>query len=335
MRDDRQLALFHRSLAELCRSEVPLGRAFRVIEEDVGRGRLRAAARGLAEDVERGAPLAEAYRKRAADFPPLYAALVEAGVSSGDLPGALEEVARHAAFRADVRARVRQALFYPLVTAAFVVGIGAVLLFRLGPAEHLGRLDELAVLFGGDPRALERSRLVLMAGLGIAGALAASLFVWRVLLRPAVGRHADHASLATTMAACLRRGLPLGPALDLASGAADDPELRGRVEEMARAAREGLGLSASLERTGVYPPSLIWLVTSAEGGGGGIVAAALDDIARIYREKLEAATERLTTLVGPTAEIILGLMVLGMALRVWPTLAPFARLPFVSEIPPG
>jgi general secretion pathway protein F len=128
------LALFHRSLAQLCRAEVPLGKAFRVLDGELERGSLRTAVREMAEAVEAGTPLAEAYAQQSDAFPPLYRHLVEGGMACGDLPGTLEEIARHASKRAEVAERLRRALSYPLVTAIVVLVGGTALVTWAGPA---------------------------------------------------------------------------------------------------------------------------------------------------------------------------------------------------------
>ncbi len=62
--DGDDLALFHRVLAELCRSEVPLPRAFAILRAEFARGPLRSAVDAMAEETGNGVPLAEAYAKR-------------------------------------------------------------------------------------------------------------------------------------------------------------------------------------------------------------------------------------------------------------------------------
>ncbi len=55
-----ELALLHRTLAELTRAKVPLPKAFRILSADLGKGKLRSAVEAMREEVEAGAPLEEA-----------------------------------------------------------------------------------------------------------------------------------------------------------------------------------------------------------------------------------------------------------------------------------
>jgi type II secretory pathway component PulF len=337
VRDDHQLALFHRTLAELCRSEVPLGRAFALLDADLAEGPLKEAVRGLAADVEAGTPLAEAYKKRAAALPPLYGALVEAGVASGDLPGTLAEIARHAALRAEVATRLRRALAQPTLSAAFIALVGAVLLVFVAPrfAEILAGFDAmyegmaLAVPWYGRPGPFLAAAVAVLAASAVATAAFAFLrnpidgssgplglgFRW-----PAIGPIRLYAALAqnaATIALLLRRGLPLGRALDLTAAATDDPALRGRVEAMAKASRDGAGLADAIRGSGIYPPSLVWLVSAAEARGA--AADVVDDIAAIYRDRLARAVDRMSVVVVPAAQVVLGVVVFAF---VYGTMSP-------------
>ncbi|MFQ5504519.1 MAG: type II secretion system F family protein, partial [Planctomycetota bacterium] len=51
-----ELALFHRTLAEMCRQKLPLPKALRILGEDLGRGRLGREIESMAKEVEQGMP---------------------------------------------------------------------------------------------------------------------------------------------------------------------------------------------------------------------------------------------------------------------------------------
>lgn len=330
-------AVLHRTLAELCRAEVPLPAALRAAADDVGDGALAASVRAMADDVERGTPLGEAYAARADGFPRLYRGLVEAGIAAGDLPAVLDEIAAHAAARAEAEARIRRALAYPAVAAGFVVTVGATLAVFVGPM--LDRLsNEIAETTSGGPSggglslgALLASpwlpALVLGAGLALATAVVllftalrrpldgcrgvtAPAFRW-----PVLGRMRLYASLSTLTAALavlVRRRTPLADAFALAASSCDEPSLRARFDAMATAASQGASLADALREGAVLPPSLVWLVDSAERRGD--AASALGDVARIYRERLARSAERAALWVTPVAEAAVGILVLLVSL---------------------
>lgn len=301
--DSDELALFHRTLAELCRAEMPLPRAFRLLQADLRRGRFRDAVESMAAEVESGVPLGEAYARRTPDFPPLYRALVEAGMVSGDLPGVLDEISRHAARCARITARIRSALAYPLLTAAVVVAIGTGLAIFVMPQlwglpRTLGVSSPWPVVFGA-------------IGVLTVLVLGALLFAYRRGPRlPVLGRLralSSRSSLAATLALLLRQRVPLPTALRLCAEATGDAGLRGRLHEMSERASEGVGLGDQLRANDIFEPTVLWLLEAAEAGGE--LPAALEDVADLYERRLGRGVERFTTLVTPLAEILVGIAV--------------------------
>ena len=311
-----ELALFHRTLADLCRAEIPLPKAFRLLQGDLRNGKLRAAVKEMTTEVEGGVPLGEAYARRMGRFPPLYRALVEIGIVSGDLPSILEEISRHAAQRASVAARIRKALAYPLIAAGFVLGIGAFLVLYVAPTLwHF-------------PQALDLSSPLLYAraalGALVALFLGAVVFGWvraplesggsRAFAMPVLGRlrlYAAQSSFAATLALLLRRDVPLPSALAMAAEGSENKRLAARGRTMAEQARAGLGLTDVLREDRTFAPTLLWLVEAMEGSGE--TAQALDDVSAIYRQRLERAVDRVTTLVTPVAELVIGVVVFVFA----------------------
>ncbi|MHC5011411.1 MAG: type II secretion system F family protein [Planctomycetota bacterium] len=321
------LALFHRTLAELCRSEVPLPKAFRVLEADLDRSPLRAAIREMAADVERGVPLAEAYGKRSELFPPTYRALVEAGTASGDLPGVLEEVAAHAERRAETESRVRRALAWPLLSGLLILLVGAgALAFAVprfwGLNEAVGGRSPAPYAFGA-------------LGVLAAFVVAIAWITWRRapahggwgLSLPTVGPlrlDAGRATVTSTLGMLLGRRLPLPQALELAAGTAAHPRLVKRLEAAAAQAHEGESLVDVLEGTELFEPSVLWLVRSAEPAGE--ADRALDDMARIYRRRLDRRLDRFTLLVRPAAELVIGAVVFCFAFSYLVPLFEYTQL---------
>ncbi len=326
------LALFHRTLSELCRAQVPLSRALTLLQVDLRKGKLRAAVGDMAQAVENGVPLGQAYQQHRRHFPELYRALVEAGIASGNFPGVLDEIARHANDRAYVAERLRRALAYPVVAGSFVIVLGIVLVAFVGPQLRAAMASIATATAGGVGGAngdLLSPWLTTVGGLGVlALALFAAIgFAW---LRspldagagldalgyrlPLIGRlrlFAAKASFASTMALLARRGMPLPKALALAAAATDDRRIRRCVEVMVARAAEGASLTEAVRSGDLISPSLLWLVEAAESSGS--AAAALEDVARLYRERLERAVDRLCTLATPIAELLLGIVVLGFA----------------------
>jgi type IV pilus assembly protein PilC len=336
--DHYQLGLFHRSLAEICRSEVPLGRAFRMLEADLRGGKLREAVRSMAADVEAGTPLAEAYRKQGHVFPPLYAGLIEAGTANGDLAGTLDEIARIASLKAEASTRVRRVFTYPIVVAGVLVFVLWFLYSQIVPQfammfTHIYDRDGTPLEMPGlttlvfDLPAMIPGTLIL----GVAVLLAVSWILDPVdgvraplglgMRLPILGTlrlNASLATLAATLAALLRRGMPLDRALDLAAAAAEGAAVRRGAQAMAASARAGSSLTDAARDAGLLPPSMLWLLGTAEKQG--YTPQALDEISGICRDRVLRELDSYLSFVRPLSELVLGVVVgtvlLGMFLPI-------------------
>ncbi|MCL2349581.1 MAG: type II secretion system F family protein, partial [Planctomycetaceae bacterium] len=101
--------------------------------------RLRKHLSELAAALENGKSLADAVRDDPV-FPPVYAAVVEAGIRSGNLAGALDSIAQSARVLRDTRSFLLQTTIYPMVlfTTLWFVFVGPFLF--VGP-RFAGFLD--------------------------------------------------------------------------------------------------------------------------------------------------------------------------------------------------
>ncbi len=312
--DPEDLALFHTSLAALCRGGMPLGRALRLAAADLGRSPLAREAIALADAVDAGTPLAEAYADGARPFPPLYRALVRAGVSSGDLPAALDEIASHAKTEGDTARRIRIALIQPVVTASCALAVGLVAVLFASP--HLWSVSE--AIGDGSPTPIAAVALAVLAALlGTVVVLAwkrSPLAGVRGARLPGVGplrAAAAQAGLVSTLALLVRRETSLHEALEITAGSCADEELGARVRAAAARVQGGEALAPALAGAHACDASVLWIVESAQGSGG--VARALEDVGHLLRRRFERGLDRFTAWLAPLAELVVGLVVLAFA----------------------
>ena len=125
----------------------------------------------LAGRLDRGESLVEALESERQVLPPLYRAVVEAGARSGQLPVALEGLARYVQGYSEARATIGLALWYPLiivilgyslfvglvtlVVPRFLASFDSLMLTTPAPLKWLGWLgaDAPVLVAGGADRA--------------------------------------------------------------------------------------------------------------------------------------------------------------------------------------
>src|SRR5438876_885018 len=139
----RDLAIVFQSIAALVSAGVPLERAV-ASSEALARGPLRDALDDARSRLREGESFAAALGAVRGVVPGIVLGMLRAGEQGSQLPLALEQVATHLEQEAELVARVRQALAYPLLLAvvgvASVLVIGAVIVPRV--ADLLGDLGQ-------------------------------------------------------------------------------------------------------------------------------------------------------------------------------------------------
>lgn len=324
----RDLAIVFQSIAALMSAGVPLERAV-ASSEPVARGALRETLAAARTRLHEGYSFAEALGAGQGVVPGIVLGMLRAGERGSQLPLALEQVARHLEQEAELVARVRQALAYPLlltvVGVASVLVIGTVIVPRFG--ELLGDL-------GQDLPAATRVLLVASTLLShywfllvpaIAGGIA---FGGEVTRWPTIRLPVDEALLRTPLVGPVRlalatsriagalggmlaAGMPLLAALEAAREAVGDRAVADRLGRARERVTQGAPLSASLAREGVLAASALQLVQVGESSG------RLAEMARragdLAAQEAERGLKTLVTLVEPALIVTFGGLVAFVA----------------------
>ncbi|OLD39483.1 MAG: hypothetical protein AUI57_03165 [Candidatus Rokubacteria bacterium 13_1_40CM_2_68_8] len=324
----RDLAIVFRSIAALVSAGVPLERAV-ASSEALARGVLRETLADARTRLHEGEGFAQALGAARGVVPGIVLGMVRAGERGSQLPLALEQVATHLEQEAELVARVRQALAYPLLLA--VVGVTSVLVIGTVIVPRFAELlDDLAqdlppatrVLLVGSSLLSHYWFLLIPALAGLVAlaveatrrstsrrriedALLAAPLVGRVRLALATSR------IARALGGMLSAGMPLLAALDAAGEAAGDLAVAARLKRARERVTQGAPLSASLEREGALAPGALQLVQVGESSG------RLADMARragdLAAQEAERGLKALVTLVEPALIVAFGGLVAFVA----------------------
>ncbi len=324
----RDLAIVFRSISALVSAGVPLERAV-AASESLASGGLRATLHAARVGIQEGQGFAQALAAGPAAVPPVVLGMIRAGERGSQLDGALAYVATHLEQEAELVARLRQALAYPLllgiVGTISVLVIGIVIVPRF--AELLGDLGQdlpvatRALIAGCD--FFSRFWFLLIA-LGLIIFVAAHgalrdptgrrrLDTW-LLAVPVVGpvRLAlATARIGRALGSMLQAGMPLLPALEAARGAAGDAALAERLGRVRERVARGETITASLEREGALTQSALQLVAVGESSGRlGEMSWRAGDLAA---QEAERGLKTLVTLVEPALILAFGALVAFVA----------------------
>jgi type II secretory pathway component PulF len=315
-----QLLALNEEIAALVRAGVPLERGLLVAGRDI-RGRLGRIAAALGQRMSRGESLVDALNSEKQTIPPLYRAVVEAGARSGELPVALEGLARYVRSYSEARRGIGLALWYPVMVLALAYGL-FVGLVRMAVPDFVKIFVELGLPVAAPLRWLtwigETSDYwwpvgpILLALLTIAwfrsGRVAQfNASAWNVLrlvpwMRSLLVDY-ETANFSELLALLLEHHVVYPSALILASEATGNEQLKRGAAQVAEAVKRGEPAVSALSTIDhqSFLPMLRWVL--ATGQEQGSLVAALYNLAELYRKRANYQAEKLYVFL-PTILIV-------------------------------
>src|SRR3954447_17311510 len=119
-------------MAALTRAGLPLGRGLRDVGRDLTGG-LSAAMLRLSARMEQGEGLSEALAADPQAVPPVYRAVVEAGLRAGRLPTGLESLAGFVRSYDDARRTIGLAFWYPMIVLVLAYTLFVLMVTQMVP----------------------------------------------------------------------------------------------------------------------------------------------------------------------------------------------------------
>jgi type II secretory pathway component PulF len=340
-----ELIALNDEIAALARAGMPLERGLLDVGSDLP-GRLRGIATALGARMSRGESLLEALEASGGSIPPVYLAVVEAGLRAGRLPMALEGLSTYARSYAEARRSIGLALWYPMLilSLAYVLFVGVVTLLI---PRFLGAFEAMGIPVHGAVRLLDILGRTAWYWVPLLPLVLAFLLAGWILTRrsnslgrggasgllgwfPWMGsmmRGFEAASFADLLALLVEHRVPYPQALVLAGEASGDPSLARSSRALADSVGRGLPPEEGLENSSAFPPLLRWLLATAPKQGNLVVS--LRQMASRYRSAARYQAEKLRVFlptvllfgIGATATLLYALALFVPLVSLWKSVA--------------
>jgi MSHA biogenesis protein MshG len=325
--------LFSRQMYTLQRAGVPILRALSGLQASTAKPALMALLIDLRAGLDQGRELATVMARHSSAFSAFYLAMIRVGEMTGRLTDVFLRLSEHLEFELDVRARVKQALRYPImVIAALAIALVVINLFVLPTfaAVFAGFKAELPLLtrflLGLSSWMLNSWPLLLASAIGGLWWLRAWLatpagrYRWdclklRLPLAGPIVLKATLARFARSFALASNSGVPISQAMTVVAQTVDNAFIGERIQQIRDGVERGESLSRCAAATGVFTPVVLQMI--AVGEETGELDTLLVEIAQMYERETDYAIKGLAAAIEPILLLIIGALVLVLALGVF------------------
>ena len=329
----KDLAVYSRQLSVLIDAELPLIQSLGILEEQQKNQYFKNVIRTVKEDVEAGSTLNQAKRKHPKAFDDLYCNLIASGEQSGSLDIMLRRLAEFIEKNVQLRAKVKQAMIYPVAIMIFAVVVSIFMLWKVIPIfatifRDLGaELPALTAFVVSLSDFVEKN--IIFVFLGFVAAILAFRYYrgttpgrWstdRLLLKvPLFGSLLYKVAMARvtrTLATLISGGVPMLEALKITSTTAGNVVIEKEIIDSRKLVSEGKTMAESFKASGRFPTMMLQMINVGEATG--TLDEMLSKLANFYDEEVDTTVSALLSVLEPIMLVFVGGIVGGLVISMY------------------
>jgi type IV pilus assembly protein PilC len=329
----RDMALFANKLFALIAAGVPIVRSLSLLAKQQRNSLFKRALEGIIREVNQGSNLSTAMRRWPKVFDQLSIAMVDAGESGGVLDESLQRLAKLLEQHAKLQNEIKAAMGYPSIVfvIAILVFLGLTLFLIPVYADIFESLDaELPALtlFLVSLSGLLRNWFLIIFGIVAvclwlfsryystkSGRLLIDGYLLKVPLFGELLQKSATAKFCRTFSSLSRAGVPILRSLEIVSETTGNAKISKAIWDSRQEVMEGIALSASLERHGVFPELALGMLAIGEETGR--VEVIISKMADFYEDEVSSTVKALTSMLEPAMIVIVGGIVAVILLAMY------------------
>lgn len=320
----KDIAIFTRQLAVMLKSAIPPVEALRTQVTQAENPDFREAILKIAEMVETGSSLSQAFSSHPKIFNTFYVSCVKSGEASGKVADSLDYLAQHLESEYELQAKIKGAMLYPLMVIIVALGVSLLIIFFIIP-RLISVLEEMNEELPFSTRAMISFSgfirgggwiLILIFFVGL-------IFLFQYFRRSQEGKDFwDKASLkiplfgdfykkiyltrfAENLSVLIAAGLPITQALKITADVIDNGFYKKIIEKTEERVARGETISSVLSRYPEQIPSFLTQMVST-GEETGRLENTLMDVVDFYKGDLDRFINNLTKILEPILMLFLG-----------------------------
>jgi type IV pilus assembly protein PilC len=330
---EKDIILFARQFSTMIDAGLPIIQCMEILYTQQGNKTFKRMIKEIKEQVEGGATLAEALKRFPKHFDDLFVNMIAAGEAGGILDAILRRLAAYMEKAAKLKAQVKGAMTYPIVTLIIAVAVLGIILVFVIPV-----FEEMFADFGGElpvptkivvtASEIVKSKIIyIIIGIFIFGFAMKKFYATEkgqdvtddlMLKIPVFGellRKVAVAKFTRTMGTMLSSGVAILEALDIVAKTAGNRTVEKAIYDVRSGIAEGRTMADPLQESGVFPAMVCQMISVGESTGA--LDAMLEKIADFYDEEVDQAVDNLTSLIEPFMLVFLGVTIGGLVVAMY------------------
>ncbi len=327
------LIFFTRQFRTVVRSAIPIVSGLRALAEQTANQRLQKAIINVAQDIDKGSSLSDAFARQKGVFSEIYVSMVRSGETSGNLEEVLDRLSALLEFQMRTKETIKSAMRYPIFVVVTLVTAFIVLINLVVP--------KFVPMFKSANVALPLPTQILLvindifqkytvAVVVVLAVLVAAFFLYKrtetgkytidviklkipligvIILKTCMSR------FAFTLENLVSSGVPIIRTLDIVSRTVGNEFIAKKVLDISDSIEKGKGISRPLKEAKIFPPLVIHLISTGEETGS--LEEMLREISTHYDREVTYTVNRLSAYIEPILTVGLAGMVLFLALAIF------------------
>ena len=327
------IIIFTKQFSTMIDAGLPIIQCLDILHAQQDNPTFKKMIKEIKESVEGGATFAETLKKYPEQFDDLFVNMVHAGEVGGILDIILRRLSNFMEKAAKLKAQVKGAMTYPIITLVVAFVVVAVILVFVIPV-----FQEMFADFGDELPLMTQfvvtlSEVVKKKIIYIIIAIVGFIFAFKKfystekghamvddfsLKLPIFGdliRKVAVAKFTRTMGTMLSSGVAILDALDIVSKTAGNKTIERALVSVRSGITEGRTMADPLEESGVFPSMVCQMISVGESTGA--LDSMLDKIADFYDDEVDQAVENLTSAIEPVMMVFMGILIGGLVIAMY------------------
>ncbi len=326
------MSLFSRQLAAMIGAGIPVTQAMNTLVAQTTNPTLSDAIKNIAQDVEGGSALSEAFKEQNHVFSDLFCSMVAAGEMGGMLDKTLLAMSNQLHKDKQLKDSVKSATSYPKMVGALAIVIVIFMLIFMVPT-FKGMTEGADDIIFITQIIYNLSDLLRTRWYIVFPAIAVVIFLVLQVIKsppiqhfwenhkmkaPIVGELISktvYARFCRIFATLVAGGVTAVKALETAGPTSGSKLVEEAVSKAIEDVENGRTIHEALDDGKVFPPMVISMIAIGEEAGS--LPTMLDKVAEFYEEDVEAIAKNLGSVLEPIMLVALGSVVGGLIIALY------------------